>query len=30
MEFRAGVFNTVDAQVDNVRTLLYLTVRVVF
>jgi hypothetical protein len=30
IEFRAGVFNTVDAQVDNVRTLLYLTVRVVF
>jgi hypothetical protein len=30
LEFRAGVFNTVDVQVDNVRTLLYLTARVIF
>lgn len=30
LEFRAGVFNTADVQVDNVRTLLYLTVQVIF
>jgi hypothetical protein len=30
LEFRAGVFNTVDVQVDNVRTLLYLTAQVIF
>lgn len=30
LEFRGGVFNTVDVQVDNVRTLLYLTAQVIF
>lgn len=30
LEFRAGVFNTVDAHVDNVRTLLYFTVHFIF
>jgi hypothetical protein len=30
LEFRAGVYNTVDVRVDNVRTLLYLNVQVIF
>jgi hypothetical protein len=30
LEFRAGVFNTADVQVDNVRTLLYVTAQVIF
>jgi hypothetical protein len=30
LEFRAGVFNTVDVQVDNVRTLLYFSMRFIF
>jgi hypothetical protein len=30
LEFRLGVFNTVDVQVDNVRTLIYFTAQVLF
>jgi hypothetical protein len=30
LEFRAGVFDTVDVQVNNVRTLLYMTMQVIF
>jgi hypothetical protein len=30
LEFRAGVFNTVDVQVDNCRTLVYATFQFLF